>query len=91
MKRWSAIAAAVFVVGLVALALPQAPQQAAAQGAGWVTLFDGKNLDNWSPIGTAIGSWRTAPCHNRNGLWRHPDRARSSNTDRVRRRLFSVL
>jgi len=28
-----------------------------AQGQdGWITLFDGKNLDNWTPIGTA--NWR---------------------------------
>jgi len=28
----------------------------ARPGAGWITLFDGKNLDNWSPIGTA--NWK---------------------------------
>ena len=33
------------------------PRHAAAQaGAGWITLFDGKNLDNFSPIGDA--NWR---------------------------------
>src|SRR3984893_8954357 len=31
-------------------------QQAYGQAnAGWVTLFDGKNLDNWTPIGDANG------------------------------------
>jgi 3-keto-disaccharide hydrolase len=29
------------------------PSGGARAEAGWVTLFDGKNLDNWNPIGTA--------------------------------------
>src|ERR1700735_2794039 len=32
------------------------PRVASAQAAGWTTLFDGKNLDNFSPIGDA--NWR---------------------------------
>jgi hypothetical protein len=39
------------------LVVLQNSQNAAAQAdAGWVTLFDGKNLDNWNPIGTA--NWK---------------------------------
>ena len=42
----------------------------AAADAGWVTLFDGKNLDNWSPIGTA--NWKledgVVVAHNGNGF-----------------------
>jgi hypothetical protein len=39
------------------LSLAQYADDSAAQAkAGWVTLFDGKNLDNWSPIGTA--NWK---------------------------------
>src|SRR5580704_8396027 len=33
--------------------LSQAPSQA---NAGWITLFDGSNLDNWNPIGNA--NWK---------------------------------
>ena len=32
------------------------PRLATAQGAGWTTLFDGKSLDHFSPIGDA--NWR---------------------------------
>jgi hypothetical protein len=42
------------IVGAAALSLAQYSFEAMAQtDAGWVTLFDGKNLDNWNPIGTA--------------------------------------
>jgi 3-keto-disaccharide hydrolase len=52
MKRWSAIA-----LLLVAVAAFSYTQQASGQAdAGWVTLFDGKNMDNFSPIGDA--NWR---------------------------------
>lgn len=55
MKRWSVIVAAVFL--MTALGLAARPgNQAAAQGSGWVTLFDGETLNNWKPIGTA--NWR---------------------------------
>jgi hypothetical protein len=56
MKRWPAIVAALLVASLVCLSLARSANEAAAQGAGWITLFDGKNLDNWSPIGTA--NWK---------------------------------
>src|SRR3954466_6753093 len=46
-------------VGLLALGLPllwHAQQASGQSGAGWVTLFDGKKLDNWDQIGDA--NWR---------------------------------
>jgi len=55
MKRWSAATVALLLIGFVAFAYSQ---QASGQGAGWVTLFDGKNLDNWNQIGTA--NWKLA-------------------------------
>ncbi len=54
MKRWSIVSAVLFLVGLGAFSYtPQASGQA---GAGWVTLFDGKNLDNFNKVGDA--NWR---------------------------------
>jgi hypothetical protein len=53
MKRWSALIVATFIIAAFSLAA-RAVNDAAAQGdAGWITLFDGKNLDNWNQIGTA--------------------------------------
>ena len=50
MKRRSAIA--LFFMGLAALSWsPQASSE-----TGWVTLFDGKSLDNFNKIGDA--NWR---------------------------------
>ena len=45
MKRLSVIALALFALS-------------AQASAGWVTLFDGKNLNNFNQIGTA--NWRLA-------------------------------
>ena len=57
MKRWTAIVAALFVIGAVSLMLARSPNEAAAQAnAGWVVVFDGKSLDNWNQIGNA--NWR---------------------------------
>jgi hypothetical protein len=54
MKRWSIVSVVLFLVGLGAFSYtPQASGQA---GAGWVTLFDGKNLDNFNQVGNA--NWR---------------------------------
>jgi hypothetical protein len=54
MKRWSIVSVVLFLVGLGAFSYtPQASGQA---GAGWVTLFDGKNLDNFDKVGDA--NWR---------------------------------
>jgi len=52
MKRLSVIAMALVLMGFAAIVQGQ---QASAD-AGWVTLFDGKSLDNWHPIGDA--NWR---------------------------------
>jgi hypothetical protein len=56
MRRLPMIVATLFVVCLLGFTLTRRSDEAAAQDAGWVTLFDGKSLDNWSPIGTA--NWK---------------------------------
>src|SRR5271165_3770314 len=46
-------------LGLVLIALAAVPLAHRASGqAGWITLFDGKNLDNWNKIGDA--NWTLA-------------------------------
>ena len=51
MKRSSLIIAEL-IIGGIGFAVARYTNQAVAQvDAGWVTLFDGKNLDNGSPIG----------------------------------------
>jgi hypothetical protein len=54
MKGLSAVATAMLVIGFAALSCvhPVLGQTT----SGWITLFDGKNLDNWNPIGNA--NWR---------------------------------
>ena len=57
MRRWLIIIATLSVVA--AIGVPRTPyfNEAAAQtDAGWVTLFDGKNLDSWVKTGDA--NWR---------------------------------
>jgi hypothetical protein len=54
MKRWSIVSVVLFLVGLGAFSY--APQASGQAGAGWVTLFDGKNLDNFNKVGDA--NWR---------------------------------
>jgi Domain of Unknown Function (DUF1080) len=57
MKRWSTIAMGSLLVAFTAVVWQS--QQASGQAdAGWVTLFDGKNLDNWDQIGDA--NWKLA-------------------------------
>jgi hypothetical protein len=56
MKRWATILTAFVAICGFGLTLAQHSEKAAAQGDGWIALFDGKNLDNWSPIGTA--NWK---------------------------------
>jgi hypothetical protein len=57
MKPWSTLGMALLLAGGVVLSLAQYANDSTAQAkAGWVTLFDGENLDNWSPIGTA--NWK---------------------------------
>jgi hypothetical protein len=54
MKYWSAVTFALCLAGVAAVSsLHQASGQA---GAGWVTVFDGKNLDNFDKVGAA--NWR---------------------------------
>jgi hypothetical protein len=54
MKRWLVISLGLLFVGFTSV---WHAQQASGQAnAGWVTLFDGKNLDNWTPIGDA--NWK---------------------------------
>jgi Domain of Unknown Function (DUF1080) len=56
MKRWSAITLGLLFIGCSVL---WHSQQASGQAnAGWVTLFDGTNLDNWTQIGDA--NWKLA-------------------------------
>ena len=50
MNRRSIVGAAVLLAGFAAF--PYA-HQASGQTDGWVTLFDGKNLDNFNQVGTA--------------------------------------
>jgi hypothetical protein len=52
MKRRDVIKAGLFSIAGTGLPLLR-PITGARAEDGWVTLFDGKNLDNWSPIGTA--------------------------------------
>ena len=47
-----------FALALVLLGLATASSPSLAQTGGWVTLFDGKSLDHWSPIGDA--NWKLA-------------------------------
>jgi Domain of Unknown Function (DUF1080) len=49
MKGWSALGFALLLAGFAAFSIPHR----AAADDGWVTLFDGKNLDNFNQIGTA--------------------------------------
>jgi hypothetical protein len=60
MKRWSIIVAAAFVIAASGLVARQG-NQAAAQGIGWVPLFDGETLNNWKRIGTANWASATRP------------------------------
>jgi hypothetical protein len=54
MKRWAAVTMALLLAGFTALSYSD--QASGQTGAGWVTLFDGKSLDNWDQIGDA--NWR---------------------------------
>ena len=56
MKRLSAVTIALLLFGFAAFSTSH--QASGQTGAGWVTLFDGKNLDNWEQIGDA--NWKLA-------------------------------
>lgn len=53
MKRAFALAIWLLLVGIATMSQPR---EVAAQAAGWTVLFDGKNLDNFKPIGDA--NWK---------------------------------
>ena len=53
MTRWSAAAAAALVA---ALAFASSHPASTQSNDGWITLFDGKSMDHFSPIGDA--NWR---------------------------------
>jgi hypothetical protein len=54
MKRRSIVSLALLLVGFAAV--PYARQASGQTEGGWVTLFDGKNLDNFNKVGDA--NWR---------------------------------
>ena len=54
MKRWPILTLALLGLGL--MAAPQSRDAKAQADAGWITLFDGKSLDNFNMIGDA--NWR---------------------------------
>jgi 3-keto-disaccharide hydrolase len=56
MKRWITIFAGLLIAA--SAGLWHAHQASAQADGGWVTLFDGSNLDNWNKIGDA--NWRIA-------------------------------
>jgi hypothetical protein len=56
MKRRDLLKAGLFSIGGAGLALARVNSAAAQADAGWTTLFDGTNLDNWNPIGAA--NWK---------------------------------
>ena len=56
--RRSFVALAIVASSLAAVSY--APPQAKADEAGWITLFDGKDLAQWDQVGNSIGTSRTA-------------------------------
>jgi Domain of Unknown Function (DUF1080) len=52
MKRWSALGVALLLCGFAAFSY----SHHASAADGWITLFDGKNLDNFNKVGDA--NWR---------------------------------
>jgi hypothetical protein len=54
MKRWSTLATALSLAAFAAFASTQ--RTSAETDAGWVSLFDGKSLDNFNQVGNA--NWR---------------------------------
>ena len=51
MKRLSVMTLGMLVIGLTVSGRSQ--EMSGQADAGWITLFDGSNLDNWNPIGNA--------------------------------------
>ena len=54
MKRWSTVGIALALAGFAALASVQ--RTSAQADGGWISLFDGKTLDNFNQVGNA--NWR---------------------------------
>jgi hypothetical protein len=54
MKRWSTIGIALALAAFATFA--STPRTSAETDAGWISLFDGKNLDNFNQVGNA--NWR---------------------------------
>ncbi len=54
MKRRTFLSTTLLIVGLIAAAAPRVAQ--AQTSTGWISLFDGKNLDNFTQVGDA--NWR---------------------------------
>jgi Domain of Unknown Function (DUF1080) len=54
MKRWSTVGIALVLAAFAAFASTQ--RTSAETDAGWISLFDGKNLDNFNQVGNA--NWR---------------------------------
>jgi Domain of Unknown Function (DUF1080) len=54
MKRWSTIGIALALAAFAAFAFT--PRTSAETDAGWISLFDGKSLDNFNQVGNA--NWR---------------------------------
>jgi 3-keto-disaccharide hydrolase len=56
MKRWAIIAISLLICGIGLLVASPSRDAAAQAEAGWITLFNGQSLEDWSPIGTA--NWK---------------------------------
>jgi hypothetical protein len=56
MKNGLVVIAAAFFIAVLGLLANASGQAAAQSDSGWITLFDGKNLDDWKAIGTA--NWK---------------------------------
>jgi hypothetical protein len=54
MKRWPTVGIALLLAAFAAFASAQ--RTSAGTDAGWISLFDGKNLDNFNQVGNA--NWR---------------------------------
>jgi Domain of Unknown Function (DUF1080) len=55
MKHMSVVTVGLLVIGLTVFGCAYMPGRS---DSGWITLFDGTNLDNWNRVGTA--NWRLA-------------------------------
>ena len=56
MKRWAIIAISLLICGIGLLVASSSHDAAAQSEVGWITLFNGQSLEDWSAIGTA--NWK---------------------------------